>query len=106
MSQAAARCRRLRSSTLGSGLQSVLELAYLVVTGAHRLICLLDGLARFAAEIAALKSRLELPLEIILAGFDRIDDPPVVAAGNRGLEIQPRLVGLAHERSVVRRLSA
>ena len=57
-------------------------------------------------QIAAFERRFELLLEIILAALDFVDDRLLVAAGDRRLEVEEALVGLAEERAVVLRIAA
>ena len=80
--------------------------AHLIVARPNRLVGGFDGLAAFTGQLVALQRRLEFFLEIILSRLDGIDDPLIVAAGHRRLEVEPRLVGRAHERAVVGRIAA
>ena len=85
----------------------MLELAHLVVAGADRLI----GSARPRSRdsplrCAAFERGLELLLQIVLAALDLVDDRLFVAAGDRGLEVEEALVGLAQERAAVLGLAA
>src|SRR4051812_16945899 len=76
------------------------------MAGADRLVRPLDRRARFAAKRVAVERRLELVLEVILAAFDLVDDALLVAPGDRRLEVEEALVGLAHERAVVLGIAA
>src|SRR5688500_191242 len=78
----------------------MLDLAHHVVALADRLIGPLDDRAAIRAQLVVGQCGLELLLEIILAAFDLIDDRLVVAAGDRGLEVEPRLVEAAERRAV------